>query len=181
MAGPSASQLIRHKRVLASFLMLARSLRNDAGGLEMEHRWGIRYLLDVPVRVEGLPSSLAFARLQNVSSSGAYVATKAAPALDSRVLLELGCGLGTRVGRCRVPACVVRRDERGIGVEWCEFAPQPVLAFIATAWQADVFEAREDRAASQALPLARESRSSARLGAWSSSSMAARSTAGTRL
>lgn len=138
----------------------------------MEHRWGIRHLLDVSVRLEGLPS---FARLRNASSSGAYLETRAAPALDSRVLLELRCGLGRDGGRCRVAAYIVRRDERGIGVEWCEFAPQPVLALITSAWQAaDVFEAREHRAGSQAPPLAREMRSSARVDAWPSPPVPAR-------
>ncbi len=121
----------------------------------MEHRWGVRHSLDVFVRLEGPPDSVMFARLRNVSSSGAYVETQAAPALDSRVLLELGRRpAGARDGRCRVPAYVVRRDERGIGVEWCEFAPQPILALITTAWQPGIFAAGEDRAASQTLLLA---------------------------
>lgn len=138
----------------------------------MEHRWGTRQLLDVSVGLEGLPS---FARLRNVSSSGAYLETRASPALDSRVLLELRCGLGRDGGRCRVAAYVVRRDERGIGVEWCEFAPQPVLALITSALQAaDMFEARERRAGSRGLPLAREMRSSARVDAWSSPPVSAR-------
>lgn len=141
----------------------------------MEHRWGIRHLLDVSVRLEGPLETLAFARLRNVSSSGAYLETRTAPALDSRVLLELRCGLGRDGGRCRVAAYIVRRDERGIGVEWCEFAPQPVLALITSAWQAaDVFEAREHRAGSQAPPLAREMRSSARVDAWPSPPVPAR-------
>lgn len=140
----------------------------------MEHRWGFRYLLDVSVRLEGLPKS---ARLRNISSSGAYVETGATPALDSRVLLELGCRLGAGEGRGRVPAYVVRRDERGIGVEWCEFAPRPVLTLIAAAWQADVFEPREHRVASQALSPVRERKPTARAGAWPNRSVGARSSA----
>lgn len=128
----------------------------------MEHRWGIRHLLDVYVRLEGLPG---FARLRNVSSSGAYLETRAAPALDSHVLLELRCGLGKDGGRCRVGAYVVRRDERGIGVEWCEFAPQPILALITSAWKAaDVPERRAQRRLDGRLPVCGISTSSGRQG-----------------
>lgn len=143
----------------------------------MEHRWGFRYLLDMSVRLEGLPKLLALARLRDVSSSGAYIETSAAPALDSRVLLELGCRTDPSGGRCHVPAYVVRRDERGIGVEWCEFAPQPVLTLIATSWQAEVSDRRKDRAASQALSSARQRKPAAPADAWPSRSVSARSTA----
>lgn len=129
----------------------------------MEHRWGLRYSLDMSVRLEGHPNLLAFARLRNVSSSGAYIETGAAPALDSRILLELGCRPRPGDSRCRIPAYVARRDERGIGVEWCEFAPQSVLTLIATAWQA--------------LSPARERKPAARASAWPSRSIPARSTA----
>lgn len=143
----------------------------------MEHRWGIRHSLDVSVRLEGLPRPLAFARLRNVSSSGAYIETRAAPALDSRVALELECRLaGARDGRCRISAYVVRRDARGIGVEWCEFAPPPVLTLVTNAWQTDVFETSAGRAASQAVARAREMRAPARADVWSSGYAAARST-----
>lgn len=103
----------------------------------MEHRWGLRYGLDMPVRLERLPNLVAFARLRNVSASGAYIETGAAPTLDSRVLLELGCRVDAGSERCRVAAHVIRRDEHGVGIEWCEFAPRPVLTLIATGWQAD--------------------------------------------
>lgn len=118
----------------------------------MEHRWGFRNLLDMSVSLEGFPNLLALARLRNVSSSGAYIETGAAPPLDSRVLVELGCRADPGGGRCRVPAYVIRRDERGIGVEWCEFAPQPVLTLIATSWQAVAFEWREARRPTRLMP-----------------------------
>lgn len=117
----------------------------------MDHRWGLRYLLDMPVRLERLPNLVAFARLRNVSASGAYIETSAAPALDCRILLELGCRADAGGERCRVPAHVVRRDERGVGIEWCEFAPRPVLTLIAAGWQAEVSRAGQVRSVSQAL------------------------------
>lgn len=108
----------------------------------MEHRWGIRHPLELSVRLEGLPNLLTFARLRNVSSSGAYIETRAAPALDSRIWVELGLRSGSGEGRRRILAYVVRRDERGIGLEWSEFAPRAVLALMTTAWPGRCVEAR---------------------------------------
>lgn len=143
----------------------------------MEHRWGFRYPIDMSVRLERPPNLLVPAKLRNLSSSGAYVETRAALALDCRVLLELGCRQSPSEGRCRVPAHVVRKDERGIGVEWCEFAPRPVLSLLAAVRQADIFEPRQDRAASQALPPVRKRRPAARADAWPSRPVSSRSTA----
>lgn len=148
----------------------------------MEHRWGSRHSLEIPVRLEGLPISLAPAKLRNVSSSGAYLETKAAPALDSRVMMELECRLtGAPDSRCRVQAYVVRRDERGVGVEWCEFAPRHVLELIAAAWQTETFGVGEDRPVSQALPIARKMKAAARAEGWSGPPAAVRHAAAARL
>lgn len=120
----------------------------------MEHRWGVRYLLDVSIRLEGRLNLLVFARLRNASSSGAYVETPVVPTLESRVWVELGSPPSRGGDRCRIPAYVVRRDGRGVGLEWCEFAPRPVLALIETTWRAEISERRADHAASEALQLA---------------------------
>jgi hypothetical protein len=56
----------------------------------MEHRWGVRHLLDVSVRLDGRPQVLTFVRLKDASSSGAYIETRAAPPMLSRIWVELG-------------------------------------------------------------------------------------------
>ncbi|MGH8316716.1 MAG: PilZ domain-containing protein [Steroidobacteraceae bacterium] len=96
----------------------------------MEHRWGTRHSLDVSVRLDGRPQLLTFARLKNASASGAYVETRSGPAMLSRVWVEIDGHLHCRNDFNRVAAYVVRKDEQGVGLEWCDFAPRAILALI---------------------------------------------------
>ena len=96
----------------------------------MEHRWGKRHAIDLPVRLDARPHVLALARLSDASSSGAYLKTRAAPPPMTRVHVELKLGSFRREEPYRIPAYVVRADDTGVGLEWCEFAPAPILALI---------------------------------------------------
>lgn len=96
----------------------------------MEHRWGTRHSIGLPVRLDARPRVLAFARLLNASSSGAYVETRAAPPLMACVHVELDWGSFHRDEPHRIPAYVVRTDSAGIGLEWCDFAPMAILELI---------------------------------------------------
>lgn len=96
----------------------------------MEHRWGTRHPLDVSVRLAARPHLLAFARLRNASSSGAYLVTRAALPLMTRIHVELGWGEFRRGEPHRIPAYVVRADGVGVGLEWCDFAPMPILELV---------------------------------------------------
>ena len=96
----------------------------------MEHRWGTRHPFNLIVRLEAGAHLLAFARLRNASSSGAYVEVCAAPPLMARVHLELGSEGHRSTEAHRTAAYVVRNDGAGIGLEWCDFAPSPILALI---------------------------------------------------
>ncbi|HEX5460932.1 MAG TPA: PilZ domain-containing protein [Steroidobacteraceae bacterium] len=94
----------------------------------MEHRWGVRHPLDVSVRLDGRPHLPTFARLKNASSSGAYLETRTAPPMLSQVWVELGWD--RRDDSKRIAAYVVRTDQDGIGLEWCDFAPRAIVALI---------------------------------------------------
>lgn len=96
----------------------------------MEHRWGIRQPLEVDVNLYVRPGHPVTGRLLNASSSGGYVATNATVPIMTRVHITLGWGSPQRGDRHRIAAYVVRSDARGIGLEWQEFAPAPVLALI---------------------------------------------------
>lgn len=96
----------------------------------MEHRWGIRQPLEVDVELYVRPGRPITGRLLNASSSGGYVATSATVRIMTRVHVTLGWDTPQRGGRHRIAAYVVRADARGIGLEWQEFAPVPVLALI---------------------------------------------------
>ncbi|GEM_PF-817564 len=109
----------------------------------MEHRWGTRHPLDIVVRLNARPHLLAIGRLRDASSSGAYVETPAAPPLMSRIYVELDWGDFRRAEPSRIAAYVVRDDGAGIGLEWCDFAPLPIVALI---------EDKPERARSESRP-----------------------------
>jgi hypothetical protein len=86
----------------------------------MEHRWGERMTVDVPVKLRCGRSPVIAANLCDLSISGALVATNATLPLAARIEVELA-GTG-------VAAWVVRREPGWVALEWCELAPKPVLA-----------------------------------------------------
>ncbi len=96
----------------------------------MEHRWGTRHPLNVAVRLDARPHLLAFARLRNASASGAYLETAVALPLMTRVHVELEWQNLRRGEPHRIAACVIRTDREGVALEWCDFAPMPILALI---------------------------------------------------
>jgi hypothetical protein len=98
--------------------------------VDMEHRWGIRRTLDVGVKLYVRPSLPGFGRLLDASASGAYVATSMQLPIMTRVQIAIGWDSLQGGGRQRITAYVVRADGRGLGIEWRQFAPPPVLALI---------------------------------------------------
>lgn len=106
------------------------------GSANLEHRWGTRCAVNVPVRLDARPQALSFGRLRNASASGTFVETGLRPPLWTRVIVELAWGQWRRSEPQRVAAYIVRHDENGCGLEWCEFAPEPVLALMLAARRA---------------------------------------------
>ena len=96
----------------------------------MEHRWGIRRTLNVGVTLYVESKFPSFGRLLNASSSGAYLATSVRLPLMARVEVALGRDGSQRNRRRRIAAHVVRTSDGGIGLEWEEFAPSPMIALI---------------------------------------------------
>jgi len=94
----------------------------------MEHRWGIRQPLDVGIKLYVGSKPPKLCRLLNASSSGAYVLTDTPLPIMTPVQLALGWNHLQHTDRHRIAAYVVRSDARGIGIEWQDFAPLPVLA-----------------------------------------------------
>jgi hypothetical protein len=99
-------------------------------GTQMEHRWGERTLLDQPVRLDARPRLIAVGRLRNASLSGGYVETAGIMPLGIRLHVELEWIYWKRAEHCRIPAHVVRADENGLALEWCEFAPPEWVAVL---------------------------------------------------
>jgi hypothetical protein len=118
----------------------------------VEHRYGHRTPIDVPVRLKAWPR-IGRGKLRDASVSGAFIETDLELPLFGMVDLEIrGIRTGNRNSRTVethvIPACIVRSDRSGIGVEWFEFAPAAISALIADRAAAGVakFEPRTERA-----------------------------------
>ena len=96
----------------------------------MDHRWGRRVQVDLPVRVAAHRFAVRDGRLIDLSVSGALIEAE----VDARVLTRVQVILLLpAVPRHEAPALeayVARKHRHGIGVEWCEFAPRAVREFL---------------------------------------------------
>jgi hypothetical protein len=96
----------------------------------MEHRWGARVRVDIPVRVTAQPFTVRFGRLSNISVSGAFIRAE----LEVRVLtrIEVSIELPRRAKHEAplIQAYVARKLRDGIGIEWCQFAPQAITELL---------------------------------------------------
>jgi hypothetical protein len=99
----------------------------------MEHRWGQRVLVDVPIRLVAGPFSGRSARLTNLSVSGGCIRSSFELRPLSRI--ELAVELPARFTRATplLTAYVTRNFKGGVGVEWCEFAPPAISELIRSA------------------------------------------------
>lgn len=95
----------------------------------MEHRWGERIHLDLPVRLELAGELLGMGRLRNASISGAYVETDAGSSVLATVdvVVPMSRAMG---GSQALAASVVRRDEGGLGLEWRDMACEAVVRML---------------------------------------------------
>jgi hypothetical protein len=92
----------------------------------MEHRWGERVQVDFPVRLTAHRFSVRDGRLTDLSVSGALVEAELEARALSRVRVAIDLPLWPRHESPVVEAYVVRKNKYGIGLEWCEFAPDAV-------------------------------------------------------
>jgi len=92
----------------------------------MEHRWGQRVGVDIPVRITGHPFAVRTGRLSNLSVSGAFIKAEFQPRLLSRIQVAIEMAHRSRHDAPIVAAFVARRGKDGIGIEWCAFAPPDV-------------------------------------------------------
>jgi hypothetical protein len=95
----------------------------------MEHRWGRRKVVRVPVRLIGETGD-ATGQTDNVSISGAFIRTARATALWTRLEVEFPHPHGPSEEPERIAAHVTRRTRDGVGVEWDELAPHAVRALL---------------------------------------------------
>jgi len=95
----------------------------------MEHRWGERFEVDIAVRLGSRPYTIRTGRLIDLSMSGGCITI----GMDLRVLcrVQVALILPARFSQVTplpvISAYVARRHREGVGVEWCDFAPQAVV------------------------------------------------------
>jgi hypothetical protein len=94
-------------------------------GNGFEHRWGERFRVNIPVRVSAAALARVDACMKNLSLSGAFM--KSDCDLRLHTLIEVRIELPPPSPRVAViKAHVSRKLKEGVGVEWCEFAPNVV-------------------------------------------------------
>jgi hypothetical protein len=98
----------------------------------MEHRWGERSKLNLPVQVDCGLRGVVLGVMRDASASGAFVCTAAQVPLLASVRVVLGAAAAVRQ-HPEVEALVVWRAPDGFGLEWAELAPPEVVALLSAA------------------------------------------------
>ena len=92
---------------------------------DMEHRWGERVRVNIPVQVSARLLDDIDGCIKNLSLSGALM--KTAVDLPLHALIEVTIKLPAPAPHTEaILAHVSRKLKNDVGVEWCEFAPSVV-------------------------------------------------------
>jgi hypothetical protein len=92
----------------------------------MEHRWGTRIAVHIPVRVTAENSSVVrIGKITNLSLSGGFISGFGFRPL-SRIHVSLEYPLPLHRPVDKLAAFVARVCEGGAGIVWCDFAPRTV-------------------------------------------------------
>lgn len=88
----------------------------------VEHRWGERVRVDIPVHVTAAPKAKVDGHMKNLSLSGALM--KADCDLRLHLLIDVHIEVPASSPHTGVvKAYVSRKLPDGVGIEWCQFAP----------------------------------------------------------
>jgi hypothetical protein len=95
----------------------------------MEHRWGARIAVHIPVRVTATHLSMAsIGRITSLSLSGGFITGLGFRPL-SRIHVSFEHPLLQRPAE-KLAAFVARVCEDGAGIVWCDFAPRSVAELV---------------------------------------------------
>ena len=97
--------------------------------VDMEHRWGERIQVDIPVRLAAHPFAVRDGHIIDLSVSGALILTELHARLMARVQVSI-VAPGVKHDAPTLAAYVARVYKSGIGIEWCEFAPKVIGALL---------------------------------------------------
>jgi hypothetical protein len=110
----------------------------------MEHRWGRRIVVDIPVYVTAADRSRTMsAQLANLSITGALIRADFRPRVLSHVQIVFASPQGREEDLLSISAYVVHNYRHGIGVEW--FAPaSPAVSNLVTTGCAQFLPVRQN-------------------------------------
>ena len=92
----------------------------------MEHRWGERIEVDIPVQVSVPPLTIGSGRVRNISISGAWITGRFNLPTLARAFVVFELSVAGQREQLPIACYVARVRPEGIGVEWRELAPQIV-------------------------------------------------------
>jgi hypothetical protein len=95
----------------------------------MEHRWGHRVACDVDVKLFA-DAAVGWGRIRDLSISGGFIETGLRIPPLSTLRLTRTVSTGNRPETHLIRAIVVRRDARGVGVEWFDEDTDSVVALL---------------------------------------------------
>jgi hypothetical protein len=117
----------------------------------MEHRWGERIVVDIPVQVSVPPLIIGTGRITDMSISGAWISGRFNLPPLARAFIVFDFSLGGAQESLPLACFVARVRAEGMGVEWRELAPQIVSDLMLFA--GGTSHAREQGPAATALAL----------------------------
>jgi hypothetical protein len=112
----------------------------------MEHRWGERVGVDIPVRITGHPFTVRTGRLHNLSVSGGFIRVDSEVRPLSRIFVAIELPHRPKRDAPIIPAFVTRKFKDGIGVEWCEFKPAAINRLLQSSTAKHYRRQHDDRA-----------------------------------
>jgi len=112
----------------------------------MEHRWGQRVPLELPIRLDVGGRPMGSGILRNASISGAFIETALEVPLFTNLAVVFRGSSGSKPGDCRLAACVVRSVLAGFGVEWRNTGSPDILALVEKASGPTAAPLRNDNA-----------------------------------
>jgi len=96
----------------------------------MEHRWGQRVTLEVPVSLAVGGRVLGRGVLRNASMSGALIDTSLELSLFTNLVVALPAVNESKAGPRELAACVVRRAHGGFAVEWRDMGCPAIVTLL---------------------------------------------------
>jgi len=97
----------------------------------MDHRWGHRIELDIPIRVmHPVVLRCGSGRLSNISLGGALIISSLDSNVGARIQISIPLDTDGTLCESVIDAYLVRKSDTAFAIEWAEFAPTTVIDLV---------------------------------------------------